>query len=95
MRPYLTLLMSAKLAVNHAAHEIHLTWVAIIQFKTPTSLGRGLLYMPAIEHGHNPYTETSYMLNAVISLWPHESFDKRDEHRTQLLQHNEEWIETS
>lgn len=35
------------------------------------------------------------MLNAVISLWPHESFDKRDNHRAQLLQHNEEWIETS
>lgn len=37
----------------------------------------------------------SYVVfDAVISLWPHESFDKRDEHRAQLLQHNEEWIET-
>ena len=31
----------------------------------------------------------------VVSLWPHESFDKRDEHRAHLLTNNREWIETS
>ena len=31
---------------------------------------------------------------AVISLWPHESFDKRAEHREYLFNNNEEWNET-
>ena len=32
--------------------------------------------------------------DAVISLWPHESFDKRAEHREYLFKNNEEWNET-
>ena len=34
-------------------------------------------------------------LHSVVSLWPHESFDKREEHRATMLQSNEEWIEKS
>ena len=34
------------------------------------------------------------MCGAVISLWPHESFDKRAEHREYLFKNNEEWNET-
>ena len=33
-------------------------------------------------------------LHAVVSLWPHESFDKRHEHREDLFKNNEEWRET-
>ena len=33
-------------------------------------------------------------LHAVVSLWPHESFDKRHEHREDLFKNNEDWRET-